>query len=177
MRPMKSGAIGILMMTLTLATAPAVMGQSADLVGGARDSVRVMRHPNGARSIYSRQSNMKGMRCSTYQSDGRLVAVNDYIEGRNGELVACNIYDHTKRNIIYRVAYGYDSSAKLIEERMYTNPEGKLVQRVIYKYDADGKRSKPIIVSLNPAAAKKAIAPTMSGEVESMHRQLKNGKR
>ena len=75
------------------------------------------------------------------------------------------------------MAYGYDSSAKLIEERMYTNPEGKLVQRVIYKYDADGKRSKPIIVSLNPAAAKKAIAPTMSGEVETMHRQLKKGKR
>ena len=100
------------MIALALAAAPAVQAQSADVVGGARDSVRVMRHPNGARSIYSRQSNMKGMRCSTYHSDGRLVAVNDYIEGRNGELVACNIYDHTKRNIIYRVADNMDFANK-----------------------------------------------------------------
>ena len=110
------------------------------------------------------------MRCATYTASGRLAAINDYHEGKYGQLVGCNIYNH-ERTLIYKVAYGYDSSARLIEERMFSHPQGKLVQRVIYKYAADGNRSKPIIVSLDPSRVK-TIAPTMREDVNRIHREL-----
>ena len=145
-------------------------GQSPDLVNESRDLARVIRHPDGSRSVYKRQRGTKGMRCATYTASGKLAAINDYHEGKYGQLVGCNIYNH-ERTLIYKVAYGYDSSARLIEERMFSHPQGKLVQRVIYKYAADGNRSKPIIVSLDPSRVK-TIAPTMREDVNRIHREL-----
>lgn len=144
--------------------------QSPNLVNESRDLARVVRHPDGSRSVYKRQRGAKGMRCATYTASGRLAAINDYHEGKYGQLVGCNIYNH-ERALIYKVAYGYDSSARLIEERMFSHPQGKLVQRVIYKYSADGNRSKPIIVSLDPARSA-SIAPTMREDVSRIHREL-----
>ena len=46
----------------------------------------------------------------------------------------------------------------------------KLVQRVIYKYDAGGKRSKPLIISLNPNAA--SIAPTLGEDAARIHQEM-----
>ena len=134
-----------------------------------RDVVRVLRHPDGTRSFYKRQAGWKGMQCATYTASGKLAAINDYTEGRYGQLMGCVIYNN-KREVIYKVSYGYDRKARLIEERMYSYPEQKLVQRVIYKYDARGKRSKPLIISLNPNAA--AIAPTMDEDATRMHQEL-----
>ncbi len=165
------------LLALSAAFVPWAQGQGVDLGGDERDMVRVMRHSGGAQTIYQRQSGWKGMRCSFYGANGRLVAVNDYIEGKYGQLVACNVYDHTKKNIIYRVSYGYDSQARLIEERMYSEPARKLVQRVIYKYDAQGNRSKPIIISLDQNAAGRRYTPTMSDDVKKMHEQLRRNKR
>lgn len=159
---------------MALVLAPSVYAQGVDLGGEERDMVRVMRHPDGARSIYQRQAGWRGMRCSIYGPSGKLAAVNDYIEGKYGQLVACNIYDYTKKNIIYRVSYGYDSQARLIEERMFSNPDGKLVQRVIYKYDANGNRSKPLIISLSNSSSARKIAPTRSEEVDRTHKQLQH---
>lgn len=143
--------------------------QSPDLRHEYKDLSRVVRHPDGSRSIYKRQRNVKGMQCSTYTATGKLAAINDYYEGKYGQLVGCNIYDH-KRELIYKVAYGYDSSARLIEERMFAHPSNKLVQRVIYKYDSGGNRSKPIIVSLRPDIS--TIAPTMREETSKTYREL-----
>ena len=158
---------------------PAAWAQSADVMAETGDMVRVMRQPDGSRAIYQRQQGWRGMRCLTYSSSGRLAAVNDYTEGKYGQLVGCIIYDHTKKNIIYKVAYGYDSRARLVEERMYSHPQGKLVQRVIYKYDNKGNRSKPLIVSLNTAGPVTEIAPTMRDDVNAINRQMKQreGKR
>lgn len=144
--------------------------QSPNLANESRDLARVVRHPDGSRSVYKRQRGSKGMRCATYTASGKLAAINDYREGKYGQLVACNIYDHN-RDLIYKVAYGYDSSARLIEERMFSHPQGKLVQRVIYKYTADGSRSKPLIVSLDPGR-RSQIAPTMHDDVGRIHREL-----
>lgn len=148
--------------------------QSPDLAKESRDLSRVVRHPDGSRSIYTRAHNTKGMQCSTYTASGKLAAINDYQEGKYGQLVACNIYNH-QRALIYKVAYGYDSSARLIEERMFSHPHGKLVQRVIYKYDSAGNRSKPLIISLNPESAK-PLAPTMREDTSRIHRELRRGK-
>lgn len=147
--------------------------QSPDLRNEYKDLSRVVRHPDGSRSVYRRQRNVKGMQCSTYTATGKLAAINDYFEGKYGQLVGCNIYDH-KRELIYKVAYGYDSAARLIEERMFSHPGNKLVQRVIYKYDSGGNRSKPLIITLD--AASRSIGPTMSEETGRTYRELGNGK-
>ncbi len=159
------------------AAEPAAQAQSAEVMNETGDMVRVMRHPDGTRAIYQRQKGWRGMRCSSYTASGRLAAVNDYTEGKYGQLVGCIIYDHTKKNIIYKVAYGYDSRARLVEERMYSHPQGKLVQRVIYKYDNRGNRSKPLIVSLNTAGPVTEIAPTMQDDVNAINRQMKQQSR
>ncbi len=156
---------------------PAAFAQSPDLVTEDRDMVRVMRHPDGTKSVYKRQANWKGMRCATYTASGRLAAINDYTEGRYGQLVGCIIYN-ANREVIYKVAYGYDSHARLIEERMFSHPAGKLVQRVIYRYDAEGNRSKPLIISLNSeVAGAREITPTMRDDVNKMNREMGRGSR
>lgn len=154
-------------------------GQGVNLTQSG-DMVRVVRHPDGSRSIYQRQVGWRGMRCSTYSPSGRLAAVNDYTEGKYGQLVSCLIYDHTKKNIIYKVSYGYDSRARLVEERMFSHPGKKLVQRVIYKYDHQGNRSKPLIISLNTAGSSTLpaeITPTMRDDVNQINRELGGGRR
>lgn len=161
---------------IMLAMVLPVSGQSPDLIDEDRDMVRVMRHPDGSRSVYKRQAGWRGMRCATYTASGRLAAINDYTEGRYGQLVGCIIYD-SKRQPIYKVAYGYDSNARLIEERMFSHPEGKLVQRVIYKYDASGNRAKPLIISLNAGGGAQTIAPTLNEDVQKTHRSLHRNRR
>ena len=164
----------MLMFAMASAVAgPTVLAQSTEAMNETGDMVRVMRHPDGTRSIYQRQKGWRGMRCSSYTASGRLAAVNDYTEGKYGQLVGCIIYYHTKKNIIYKVAYGYDSRARLVEERMYSHPQGKLVQRVIYKYDNRGNRSKPLIISLNTAGPVTEIAPTMQEDVNAINRQMR----
>lgn len=148
--------------------------QSPDLSRENRDLSRVVRHPDGSVSVYKRQKNMKGMRCATYTASGKLAAINDYHEGKYGQLVGCDIYDN-QYNPIYKVAYGYDHSARLIEERMYSHPQQKLVQRVIYKYDSGGNRSKPLIISLNPGST--PIAPTMSEDAHRSYNELRGTKK
>lgn len=151
--------------------------QSPDLINEDRDLVRVMRHPDGSRAVYKRQMGWRGMRCATYTASGRLAAINDYTEGDFGQLVACVIYN-SERKPIYKVAYGYDSRARLIEERMFSHPDNKLVQRVIYRYDAAGNRAKPLIISLNTSGPAHNLAPTLTEDVSKAHRSLRgNGNR
>ena len=144
--------------------------QSPDIGSESRDLSRVVRHPDGSRSVYKRQKGIPGMVCCTYTASGKLAAINDYREGRHGQLVGCIIYNNA-RSPIYKVAYGYDSSGRLIEERMFSHPQAKLVQRVIYTYDAGGNRNKPLIISLNPDKASN-IAPTMREDVNRMNREM-----
>ncbi|MDO5471567.1 MAG: hypothetical protein Q4F38_09730 [Akkermansia sp.] len=159
---------------LCLVLAPLSFAQSPDLVNEDRDLVRVMRHPDGSRSVYKRQMGWRGMRCATYSASGKLAAINDYTEGKYGQLVACVIYNN-KRQPIYKVSYGYDGQARLIEERMFSCPGNKLVQRVIYRYDANGNRAKPLIISLNNASA--GLAPTINDDVTNAHNELRRRRR
>ncbi len=170
---MKSLPSTLLMTLAACFLLPAAFAQSPDLIHEDRDMVRVMRHPDGTKSVYKRQANWKGMRCATYTASGKLAAINDYTEGRYGQLVGCIIYND-RREVIYKVSYGYDAQARLIEERMFTT-KGKLVQRVIYRYDAEGNRSKPLIISLNSAIEE--IRPTMGDGADSIHRDMGRSRR
>lgn len=154
--------------------APTVLAQSPDVSHEDRDVVRVMRHPDGSRSVYKRQANWKGMRCATYSASGKLAAINDYTEGKHGQLIACTIYDSNRQPKL-KVAYGYDRQGRLVEERMFTVIDKKLVQRVIYRYNANGERMKPLIVSLN--SGESAFGPTINADVENAHRNLPRNNR
>lgn len=167
--------ISLVMVALLACLADVAPAQSPDLANESKDLSRVVRHPDGSRSMYMRRRGTKGMRCATYTASGKLAAINDYHEGKYGQLVGCIIYNNAHVPI-YKVAYGYDSSARLIEERMFSHPDGKLVQRVIYKYDEGGNRSKPLIISLNPEKQKN-IAPTLSEDATNIHRELGGGAR
>ncbi|MDO4752487.1 MAG: hypothetical protein Q4A24_10320 [Akkermansia sp.] len=156
------------------AVQPIAYGQSPDISHEDRDVVRVMRHPDGSRSVYKRQANWRGMRCATYSASGKLAAINDYTEDKHGLLVGCTIYD-SNRQPIYKVSYGYDRQARLVEERMFSVMDGKLVQRVIYRYNSSGERTKPLIVSLNNTGT--TIGPTMNTDVENAHRTLPRNRR
>lgn len=114
------------------------------------------------------------MHCASYTASGKLAAINDYHEGKYGQLTGCIIYNH-ERKPIYKVSYGYDSSARLVEERMFSCPQGKLVQRVIYKYDAAGNRSKPLIISLD-TETNRQITPTMKGNENRIYREMGGGR-
>ena len=96
-------------------SAPVANAQSPDISHEDRDVVRVMRHPDGSRSVYKRQANWKGMRCATYSASGKLAAINDYTEGKHGQLIACTIYDSNRQPKL-RVAYGYDRQGRLVEQ-------------------------------------------------------------
>lgn len=167
----------LLLLLAAAVLSPVAWAQSADLANTG-DMVRVMRHPDGSRSVYQRQTGMRGMRCSTYTPNGHLGVVSDYTEGKYGQLVGCIIYAKDKKSVLYKVYYGYDQRARLVEERMYTHPGKKLVQRVIYRYDANGNRSKPLIISLNTGDAQPAqeIMPTTQDDVNAINRDL-NGRR
>lgn len=157
----------------TASAVPSAYAQSPDVSHEDRDVVRVMRHPDGSRSVYKRQAGWKGMRCATYLPNGKLAAINDYTESKYGQLIGCTIYDNNRKPI-YKVAYGYDRQGRLVEERMFSVHDQKLVQRVIYRYNADGERAKPLIVSLNDGSAN--ITPTMNADVEDAHRNLPRGR-
>ena len=75
-----------------LLAAPA-MAQSPDLINEDRDLVRVMRHPDGSRSVYKRQAGWRGMRCATYTASGKLAAINDYTEGKYGRHYGYTCYE------------------------------------------------------------------------------------
>ena len=167
--------ISIGMCLLMAWAANVACAQSPDLATESRDLSRVVRHPDGSRSVYKRQKGEKGMKCATYTASGKLAAINDYREGSYGQLVGCVIYNNM-RQPIYKVAYGYDSSGRLIEERMFSHPEGKLVQRVIYTYDAGGNRNKPLIISLNPGGVNN-ISPTMNEDVNRINREMGGARR
>lgn len=157
-----------------LTGAPLSQAQSPDMAGESRDMVRALRNADGTRSVYKRQAGWRGMRCATYTAGGKLAAILDYTEGKHGELMGCIVYD-SNRKPIYKVSYGYDSKARLVEERMFSHPGRQLVQRVIYRYDAAGNRAKPLIISLSTSGA--AIAPTMETDANKIHRELGRGQR
>lgn len=131
--------------------------------------VRILPHPDGSKSFYMKDTEQKGMRRTTYDARGVLVSIIVYATGKWDHLTSCKVYDGGKREL-YKVAYGYDKDARLMEEQMFDSNRidpktGKnlLVRRFIYTYDSSGNRSKPIcIVVANNAEYDKspAIMPT-----------------
>lgn len=122
-------------------------------------TVSVTRNDDGSRTIYKKRPGEKGMQRRSYSADGNLISVVQYREGEYGQLVSCKIYDGQKTEL-YKVSYGYDKNARLVEERMFDSATGQAVRRFIYTYDAMGNRSKPVVVTLVKGNFSKVADPT-----------------
>lgn len=170
MRAPSSLLAGIALAAVALAGIQQACAQSPDMTRESLNAVSIVKHPDGAKSVYRRGLGKDGKRemvSETFTSKGDLASRNVYFTGKYGHLTACHIFDN-KNNLLYKVSYGYDKQARLIEERMFdakaTNSDGtpKVVQRVLYYYDSSGNRSKPVVVNLNTAIP--TIRPTMEDD-------------
>ena len=134
-----------------------VKGNELEAVDGP--NVRVMRHDDGSRTLFTRTPDNRSLTMKKFNANGVLVMMTNYRMDSNRNPVSCKIYDGAN-NLLYKVSYGYrKSDGQLVEERMFDartkrqDPNTGVempVQRVCYVYDAQGNRSAPIVYNLLP---------------------------
>ena len=134
-----------------------VQGNELEAVDGP--NVRVMRHDDGSRTLFTRTPDNRSLTKKKFNANGVLVMMTNYRMDSNRNPVSCKIYDGAN-NLLYKVSYGYrKSDGQLVEERMFDARTKRLdpntgvempVQRVCYVYDAQGNRSAPIVYNLLP---------------------------
>ncbi len=132
-------------------------GNELEAVDGP--NVRVMRHEDGSRTLFTRTPDNRSLTKKKFNANGVLVMMTNYRMDSNSNPVSCKIYDGAN-NLLYKVSYGYrKSDGQLVEERMFDartkrqdpNTGAEMpVQRVCYVYDAQGNRSAPIVYNLLP---------------------------
>lgn len=149
--------IALVSALLATVTCGAALDSDFDAVDGP--NVRVMRHEDGARTMFTRSPDNRTLSKKKYSANGVLQMLTIYTMDANGNPIGCKIYDGLK-SLLFKVSYGYrKSDGQLVEERMFDaqvvrkDPNtGKEmpIQRVRYVYDARGNRSAPIIYNLLP---------------------------
>ncbi|MFD2257898.1 hypothetical protein ACFSSA_14545 [Luteolibacter algae] len=139
-----------------------VLGAKADDAGfDAVDgpNVRVMRHDDGSRTVFTRSPDNRTLTKKTFTANGAMYLVTIYRMDAHGNPTGCKIYDGQK-NEMFKTSYGYrKSDGQLVEERMFDSRVKRIdpntgkempVRRFIYTYDALGNRSAPIAITLIP---------------------------
>jgi hypothetical protein len=122
-------------------------------------NVRVMRHDDGSRTIFTRSPDNRTLTKKTYTGNGALFLITIYRMDQYANPTGCKIYDGQK-NEMYKTSYGYrKSDGELVEERMFDSRVKRIdpqsgkempVRRFIYTYDALGNRSAPLAITLIP---------------------------
>lgn len=122
-------------------------------------NVRVMRHDDGSRTIFTRSPDNRTMTKRTFSGNGVLNLITIYRMDEHGNPTGCKIFDGQK-NEMFKTSYGYrKSDGKLVEERMFDSRVKRIdpktgnempVRRFLYTYDALGNRSAPIAITLIP---------------------------
>lgn len=122
-------------------------------------NVRVMRHDDGSRTVFTRSPDNRTLTKKTFTANGALFLITIYRMDANANPMNCKIYDGQK-NEMFKSRYGYHrDTGQLVEEQMFdsrvkrTDPntgEEMPVRRFIYTYDALGNRSAPIAITLTP---------------------------
>ena len=122
-------------------------------------NVRVTRHKDGSRTVFERSPDNRTLTAKTFSGNGVLQSMTVYRMDRHGNPLSCKIYDAQKQEL-FKASYGYrKADGQLVEERMFdsrvkrTDPDtGREipVRRFLYTYDAQGRRNKPIAISLVP---------------------------
>jgi hypothetical protein len=131
--------------------------ESLDSVDGP--NVRVMRHEDGSRTVFTRSPDNRTLTKRTVTANNVLMMMTVYRMDANGNPLSCKIYD-AQREELYKASYGYHkTTGLLLEERLFDSRVKRIdpntgrempVRRYIYTYDAQGQRSKPIAITLIP---------------------------
>lgn len=143
----------MILAVLGLLVAPQLRADGPDTVDGP--NVRVKRHTDGRKSVFTRSPDGKVVTKKTYSASGRLTLVTIYRLDGNGNPLASEIFD-AQQTLLYKVDYGYrKEDGQLVMERMWdcrvrrvwkNNPAVEMpVQIVEYLIDPQGKASKPVI--------------------------------
>jgi len=168
----------ILAVAVGLLVSPCGNAQQPDKDFDAVDgpNVRVMRHQDGSRTLFSRAPDSKTLTKRKFAANGVLSMLTVYRMDSNANPIGCRIYDGRKQ-LLFKVSYGYRrSDGQLVEERMFDarvvrkDPEtGKEmpIQRVCYVYDAQGKRSAPIVFNLLPGKTFEEVFGVKSSALET----------
>ena len=129
-------------------------------------NVRVTRHDDGSRTVFTRSPDNRVLTKKTFTANGALFLVTIYRMDPHGNPMNCKIFDG-KKNEMFKSRYGYrKSDGQLVEEQMFdsrvkrTDPntgEEMPVRRFIYNYDALGNRSAPISITLTPGATAEEV--------------------
>lgn len=124
-----------------------VLAADQDEYKVSASSSRTVKHDDGSQSYFEKTGDGRGMKKTTYNSNGILVSVTLYTRGKHRQLISCLIFDG-KKNELFNVSYGYNKHVELVEERMFDSKTHELVRRFLYTYDAMGNRSKPVCITL-----------------------------
>ncbi|MBC7981288.1 MAG: hypothetical protein H7Y36_12065 [Armatimonadetes bacterium] len=137
-------------------------------------NVRVMRHDDGSRTVFTRSPDNRTLTKRTFTGNGALFLVTIYRMDVHGNPTGCKIYDGQKTEM-FKTSYGYrKADGLLVEEQMFdsrvkrTDPNtGKEmpVRRFLYTYDALGNRSAPMSITLIPGKTAEEVygVPTALG--------------
>jgi hypothetical protein len=125
-------------------------------------NVRVIRHQDGSRSIFTREPDRRIIVKKSFSPQGALTLKVTYKMDEGGKPLGCKIVDGQNQEL-FTVLYGYSkTSGLLVAELMFdsrvkrVDPEsGKELplQKVRYIYDSKGKRSQPIVSNFMPGHA------------------------
>lgn len=139
-------------------------------------NVRVMRHEDGARTLFTRTPDNRTLTKKKFSANGVLMMLTVYRMDSSGNPIGCRISDG-QGNLLFKVSYGYrKSDGQLVEERMFDarvvrkDPNtGKEmpIQRICYVYDAQGNRSAPIIYNLLPGKTFEEVFGIKSSALET----------
>ncbi len=162
----------LLLMALSYAL-PCLAGDF-DAVDGP--NVRVMRHEDGARTIFTRTPDNRTLTKKKFSPNGVLDMMTVYRMDANANPIGCKIFDGHS-DLMFKVSYGYrKSDGQLVEERMFDarvvrkDPNtGKEmpIQRICYVYDAQGKRSAPIVYNMLPGKTFEQVFGVKSSALET----------
>ncbi len=150
-------------------------GSGKDLEAVEGPNVRVMRHEDGSRTMFTRTPDQRTLTKKKFSANGVLTMLTVYRMDANGNPIGCNISDG-QNQLLYKVSYGYrKSDGQLVEERMFDarvtrrdKNSGKEmpVQRICYLYDAQGRRSAPIVYNILPGRTMEQVFGVKSTALE-----------
>lgn len=139
-------------------------------------NVRVMRHEDGSRTLFTRTPDERTLTKKKFSANGVLTMLTIYRMDGNGNPIGCKICDGQSQ-VLFKVSYGYrKSDGLLVEERMFDarvtrrdKDTGKEmpVQRICYLYDAKGNRSAPIVYNLLPGKTMEQVFGVKSSALET----------
>ena len=149
---------------------------SKDLEQVDGPNVRVIRHEDGSRTMFTRTPDDRTLTKKKYSASGTLLMLTIYRMDSNANPIGCKIYDG-QNQLLFKVSYGYrKADGLLVEERMFdaritrrdkNTGQETPVQRICYIYDAQSNRSAPIVYNLLPGKTVEQVFGVTSSALES----------